>query len=395
MPALQKTYGTQGKEEIALIDMKLVLIGIQGAGKSTQGNLLSKQLKIPYLSTGHIFREIAKEKTTLGRYVKETINAGILVPDKKTIEIVDGYLSRPEYQSGYILDGFPRTPVQAKEFSNNVDKVIYLHLEDKEAIWRLLHRDDVSRDDETLPALKKRMELFHKFTEPVVEYYQNQNKVVEIDATQTIKQVNQQILKGLGRQLIRNQVKIWQQKQKAIIAIVGMPGSGKTETAQYFRDQKKAIVSFSNILNSYIDEHKLKHDEPTHKRLREGWRKKYGMAAFAILGKDMLSEAIKKNTIVFIEGMRSWEEYLYVKKNFPEVRVYILALYADKELRYERSSKRKYRKGLYGETRDIEELIGTNMGPTIAYADFMIKNNYSLDDLHDKLDEVYRRVYFS
>jgi len=86
--------------------MKLVLLGIQGSGKSTQGNLLSHQLHIPYLSTGHIFREIAKEKTTLGRYMKETLNAGILVPDKKTIEIVHSYLSRSEYINGYILDGF-------------------------------------------------------------------------------------------------------------------------------------------------------------------------------------------------------------------------------------------------------------------------------------------------
>ena len=86
--------------------MKLVLIGIQGSGKSTQGNMLSHLFQIPYLSTGHIFREIAKEKTSLGRYMKETINAGILVPDDKTIEIVNTYLSRPEYSRGYILDGF-------------------------------------------------------------------------------------------------------------------------------------------------------------------------------------------------------------------------------------------------------------------------------------------------
>ena len=140
--------------------MKLVLIGIQGSGKSTQGNLLSKQLKIPYLSTGHIFREIAKEKTQLGRYIKETVNAGLLVPDEKTIEIVNTYLARPEYKKGYILDGFPRTLEQVKEFRNNVDKVIYLDISQKEAIWRLFHREDNARSDETLPALKKRISLY-------------------------------------------------------------------------------------------------------------------------------------------------------------------------------------------------------------------------------------------
>jgi adenylate kinase len=158
--------------------MKLVLIGIQGSGKSTQGNILSRLFKIPYLSTGHIFREIAKEKTALGRYVKETINAGILVPDQKTIEIVNSYLSRPEYKRGYILDGFPRTLKQAEEFVNNVDKVIYLNISDKEALWRLVNRHQ-QRDDETLPALKKRIEMFHKFTVPVLDYYEKQGKLFE------------------------------------------------------------------------------------------------------------------------------------------------------------------------------------------------------------------------
>jgi len=63
--------------------MKLILIGIQGSGKSTQGNLLSEKLNLPYLSTGHIFRELSKEKTPAGRYIKETVNAGYLVPDEK------------------------------------------------------------------------------------------------------------------------------------------------------------------------------------------------------------------------------------------------------------------------------------------------------------------------
>ena len=149
--------------------MKLVLIGIQGAGKSTQGNFLSKRFKIPYLSTGHIFRQIAKEKTQLGRYVKELMNSGALVPDEKVIEIVNSYLSKPSYKKGYILDGFPRTLKQAKKFINNVDKVIHIHIPDKEALWRLAYRNDV-RDDDTIEAIRKRIELFKKFTVPVLDF---------------------------------------------------------------------------------------------------------------------------------------------------------------------------------------------------------------------------------
>src|SRR6266404_7225840 len=106
--------------------MKIILLGIQGAGKSTQGNLLSKKLGIPYLSTGHIFRILAKEHIPQGRYIKEVMNAGYLIPDSKTLKIVSEYLRRPEYKKGYILDGFPRTLAQAKAYKNDITQVVYL-----------------------------------------------------------------------------------------------------------------------------------------------------------------------------------------------------------------------------------------------------------------------------
>lgn len=177
--------------------MKIILIGIQGAGKSTQGNLVSKKFKIPYLSTGHIFRVMAQEKTQLGRYIKEVMNAGYLIPDKKTLEIVSEYLNRPHYNNGYILDGFPRTLTQAKSFKNGIDKVIYLRVSDKEALWRLSYRNDSSREDETLAGILKRIELFHKFTEPVLEYYRKEHLLIEVDGEQTIEEIHKQILKHL------------------------------------------------------------------------------------------------------------------------------------------------------------------------------------------------------
>lgn len=175
--------------------MKLILIGIQGSGKSTQGNILSEKLNIPYLSSGHIFREMAKEKTPLGRYIKETMNAGFLIPDDKTLEIVVEYLGHPEYETGYILDGFPRTVPQAEAFPNGVDKVIYLKVSDKEALWRLAGRDEEGiREDNTLKALMKRIAEFHNKTEPVIEYYRGKGKLLEIDGEQDIDAITSEIL---------------------------------------------------------------------------------------------------------------------------------------------------------------------------------------------------------
>jgi len=177
--------------------MKLILIGIQGAGKSTQGNLLNEELNIPYLSTGHIFREMSKEKTSLGRYIKEIMNAGFLIPDDKTVEIVSEYLKKPEYKKGYILDGFPRTLDQVKMFENGVDKVIYLKVSDREALWRLSYRDGDDRQDETLAAIRKRIELFNTLTKPALDYYQKKGILVEIDGEKSIDDIRKEILEKI------------------------------------------------------------------------------------------------------------------------------------------------------------------------------------------------------
>lgn len=328
--------------------------------------------------------------------MKVTVSAGLYIPDDKTIEIVESYLKRPEYKRGYILDGFPRTLIQAKKFVNSINKVIYLEIPDKEALWRLAYRDDIVREDNTVKTVAKRIEMFHKFTQPVIDYYKKQNKLIEIDGMKSIKEINQEILKSLGKQLVENQVKEWKKKGKAMIAIVGLAGSGKTEAAEFFRKEKKLpVIAFGKIINEYIDKNKLTHDEETHKKLRESFRQKYGMEAFAILNEEKISGFLEKNNIVIIDGLQSWEEYTYLKQKFPEVKIYLLALFADQKIRYRRAAKRKYRPQAYGEERDVNELLGANKGPAIAYADFLVKNNFSLEDLHDKLEEIYRVVHFS
>lgn len=178
--------------------MKIVLIGIQGSGKSTQGNLLSQKLGIPFLSSGDMFRKLAKEETELGQYIKQVMNSGLLIPDDKTIAIVKEYLGRPEYKNGYILDGFPRTVIQAEQFTDGVDVAVYLQVSDKEALWRISFRKDV-RQDETIPAIRKRIELFHTQTEPVIAYYRLQNKLIEVNGEQPIEQIHDAIVTDLEK----------------------------------------------------------------------------------------------------------------------------------------------------------------------------------------------------
>lgn len=177
--------------------MKIVLIGIQGAGKSTQGNLLAKALSVPYLSTGHIFRDIAKEHTSLGRQIKVVMTAGYLISDAKTLSIVNDYLSRPEYEKGYILDGFPRTLGQAKAFKQDISQVFYLTIDDKEALWRISGREEEGREDETLKAIRKRIKLFHEFTEPVINYYKEKNKLTEIVGDKSVEEIHREIMHHL------------------------------------------------------------------------------------------------------------------------------------------------------------------------------------------------------
>jgi len=181
--------------------MKLVLIGIQGAGKSTQGNLLSEKYNIPYLSSGHIFRQMAQSKTALGRWVKETINAGFLIPDDKALEIVIEYLKKPEYEAGYILDGFPRTVPQAKAFQNftqGEEIVILIDVSDKEALWRISGRE-ADREDETLKAIRKRIELFHEKTSSVLDYYSERKHLAVVDGEQSVQEVFNDIVHKVER----------------------------------------------------------------------------------------------------------------------------------------------------------------------------------------------------
>jgi len=121
----------------------------------------------------------------------------LLLLKKKVLKIVSDYLHRSQYDKGYILDGFPRTITQAKSFENGIDKVVYLKVSDKEALWRLSGRDD-NREDNTLSAIRKRINLFHKFSEPVLDYYREQKILIEIDGEKSVQDIHKEIILELS-----------------------------------------------------------------------------------------------------------------------------------------------------------------------------------------------------
>ena len=209
--------------------MKIILIGIQGAGKSTQGNLLSGNLKIPYLSTGHIFRDLAKEHTPEGRYIKETINAGYLLPDDKTLQVVSEYLHREEYRNGYILDGFPRTIAQADALAgfSELDAAVDFEVRDDLILFRLTGRrvcrscgaiyhqvtkkpiaDGVcdlcggelyTRSDDREETVKTRLKAYHDETEPLIGYYADRGLLLKIDGSPDAETVYNAFISEIGR----------------------------------------------------------------------------------------------------------------------------------------------------------------------------------------------------
>lgn len=180
--------------------------------------------------------------------------------------------------------------------------------------------------------------------------------------------------------------------QKTILAIVGLPGAGKTVATKYFIKKKIPTIRFGQIVNGYIDKHKLGHTKETHRQIWTKIRKDYGMEAFAILNEKKIINSLNKKPLAVVDGLRSWEEYIYLKKILKDVEIYILAIFTNKEIRYKRSAKRKYRANLFGEDRDISELMGMNMGPTIAMCDYLIVNNSSLKSFYNKLEMIYKQI---
>lgn len=172
-----------------------------------------------------------------------------------------------------------------------------------------------------------------------------------------------------------------------LIAIVGMCGSGKSIASDFFENKDYKKIYFGGVTMDKLKESGLEVTPDNEKMMRENLRKQYGMAAYAIILKDRIKEQLDKSNVV-IDGLYSWDELMYLKQEFENIKV--LSIIVNKDIRYERLSKRTIRPFNNQEAinRDISEIENLKKGGPIAYADYYILNNSDLDNFIKQLEEV-------
>jgi len=212
--------------------VRLVLVGPPGAGKGTQAEFIAAQLAVPKISTGDIFRANVGQGTPLGLEAKRYMDAGQLVPDEVTINMVRGRLAEADAADGFLLDGFPRTLPQAAELDKiladmgtQLDLVLELVVDEDEVIRRITGRRQCrgcgkiwhvefdatkqegvcdrcggqlyQRDDDKAEVIEERLRVYNRDTAPLVDFYGAQNKLVGIDATGPVEDVTQRATDAL------------------------------------------------------------------------------------------------------------------------------------------------------------------------------------------------------
>ena len=206
--------------------MNVIFLGPPGAGKGTQAIRVCEQLGIPQISTGDILRRAIREKTPTGLAAKSYIDAGALVPDSVVIDIVRERLCEEDCQKGYILDGFPRTVAQAEALAGfaTIDAVIDIDVSDEKLIERLsgrrvcpscggtfhvnslngrttcekCHVELIQRQDDKPETVLSRLEVYHKQTAPLIEFYSERGLLKVIDGAQPMDACFEAILAALG-----------------------------------------------------------------------------------------------------------------------------------------------------------------------------------------------------
>lgn len=178
---------------------RLVLVGPPGAGKGTQAVALSERLSIPHISTGDLFRAHVAQQTPLGREAKRYLDAGELVPDTVTNEMVRERLTEPDAKVGFLLDGFPRNTKQAEvlrkildEQNHSLDAVIQLKVPEDVLVQRLLGR---GRSDDTEDVIRRRQQVYQSETSPLLDFYRD--IPVTVDGVGEIDEISSRVLKAL------------------------------------------------------------------------------------------------------------------------------------------------------------------------------------------------------
>lgn len=168
--------------------MNILILGSVGSGKTTQARLLADYLGIPLLNAGDLLFYASQDGSRQANQIREAMQKGELVDSSLMHKLLEEHLAQPEHLNGTLLDGHPRTLQEAQELEKiwTVDKVIYIRISDQEAVKRLNAR---GRGDDTQEIIKNRLEIYHRETEPVLEYYRQKGILAEIDGERGVEEI--------------------------------------------------------------------------------------------------------------------------------------------------------------------------------------------------------------